>query len=180
MRAVGRLLALAVVVLVLTACTRAGGPPEPSPSSPPTAAPSAVGGGSAPDPGSGVTSPPGSSADPGPPEPVPTLVSPKPGRLDVHPVGATAIDPLVDGRHVTVRLSWWSGVAPCSVLDSVRVTTEGSAIRLTILEGSDEQGVACIEIAMFKATLVDLGQLAPGRYSITAGGDAPPAIVTVH
>jgi hypothetical protein len=38
----------------------------------------------------------------------------------------------------------------------------------------------CIEIAELKATIVDLGELEPGDYSIRAGeGEAPPITVTV-
>ena len=90
------------------------------------------------------------------------------------------IEARVDGRHVMVRLTWWSGVEPCNVLDSVGVETAGSHIRLTIREGADQRDVACIEIAMLKATVVDLGELAPGTYTISAGGDASPVQVVVH
>jgi hypothetical protein len=38
----------------------------------------------------------------------------------------------------------------------------------------------CIEIAMYKATIVDLGELEPGEYTIRASeGEAPPITVTV-
>jgi hypothetical protein len=65
------------------------------------------------------------------------------------------------------------------VLDSVVVTPTGKAIALTIIEGADKLGVACIELAMLKATVVDLGELDPGTYKISAGGDAPPIQVVV-
>jgi len=181
MSAIGRLLGLGLVIVLVGACSRAGGQPTAASTPTPTPTPSAVagGGGSEPNPGSGVTAPPGGSGAPLPIAPVPTIVVPKPGRLDAHAVGATAIEARVDGRHVTVRLTWWSGVEPCSVLDSVAIETAGNQIRLMIREGSDRRDVACIEIAMLKATLVDLGELAPGSYTISAGGTAPPIRVVV-
>ena len=138
-----------------------------------------AGGGSAGSIGSGAIEPRGSDDPSLPGTGPPTLVVPKPSRLDVHPVGATAIEPTVDGSRVSVKLSWWSGVAPCSVLDSVEQVRTGRTIALTILEGADQGGVACIEIAMLKATLVDLGQLPAGSYTITAGGDASPVPIVV-
>jgi len=107
------------------------------------------------------------------------MVVPKPGRLDVHPVPAGTIEATVTGRRVQVRLTWWSGVEPCSVLDSVGVARTGTDISLTIREGADQLGVACIEIAMLKGTLVDLGELPVGTYTISAGDQAPPVQVTV-
>jgi len=78
-----------------------------------------------------------------------------------------------------VELRWWSGVAPCSVLDSVGVSHDGTAYRLTVNEGSSGQQVACVDIAQLKATVVDLGDLDPGTYTIKADGDAQPIEVTV-
>jgi hypothetical protein len=109
------------------------------------------------------------------------LVVPKAGRLQAHDVGVSLIEPRVDGHRVVVRLSWWSGVAPCTVLDSVRVDRDGTTITLTPREGADRMDVACIEIAHYKATLVDLGQLAPGEYTLKAGsGDAKPVTITIN
>jgi hypothetical protein len=175
-----RLLLPGLAALILAACTAAGGGPATgSPAASPPASTSPGGAGSEPNPGSGGTISPPSSSEPSAPPPVPTIVVPKPGRLDVHPVGATAIEARVDGRHVTVTLTWWSGVEPCNVLDSVDIATAGSTIRLTIREGADRRDVACIEIAMLKATVVDLGELAPGTYTISADGDASPVQVVV-
>jgi hypothetical protein len=177
-----RLLLPGLLVLVLAACTTAGGGGLASGSpaaSPPAASTSPGGAGSEPNPGSGGTISPPTPGEPSVPAPVPTIVVPKPGRLDVRPVGATAIEARVDGRHVTVKLTWWSGVEPCSVLDSVGVEAAGSQIRLTIREGADRRDVACIDIAMLKATMVDLGALRPGTYTISAGGDASPVQVVV-
>ncbi|MEO8228651.1 MAG: hypothetical protein ABI628_02695 [Chloroflexota bacterium] len=110
----------------------------------------------------------------------PTIVVAKPGRLEPHPVGAIRIESRVNGRRVVVRLTWYSGVEPCSVLDTVGVVRTGNDIVLTIREGADKLGVACIELAMLKATIVDLGELEPGTYAISAGGDAPPIQVVVN
>ncbi len=174
-----RTILLAATVTLASACTApgAGGP-----SAPPTTTPSdPAGGGSAGDPGVAIDLPlvPGQDS-PGPTdEPQPTIVLAEPGRLDVHPIGATRVAASATGRRVTARVSWWSGVAPCSVLDSVNVVKTGADIVLTVREGADRRGVACIELAMFKATLVDLGELAPGTYTVSAFGQAPPVEVVV-
>ena len=176
-----RAIALCGLVTVAgAACTSSGGLPVPA-----TVAPSGASGGgssgSGGDTGVGIDPPvitgPGGAAPIGPPRA--TIVTPKPGRLDVHPVGASTVEGSVSGRRVTIRLTWWSGVAPCSVLDSIDVVRTGSAIVLTIREGADQRGVACIDLAMLKGAIVDLGELAPGSYTISAGGDAPPILVVV-
>ena len=43
-----------------------------------------------------------------------------------------------------------------------------------MLEGSAAGDVMCIEIAVLKATAVDLGALAAGTWTISAEGDAKP------
>ncbi len=172
-----------LAIVAIAGCTgSAGGPAQ---SAPPTtgAGPSVSPDGGGSEPGSGIGQPiaPPSSNDPGLPVPGrPTIVVPKPGRLDVHPVGVFEIVPRVDGRRVTVTLSWWSGVPPCSVLDSVREVRDGNRIALTVIEGADQRGVACIELAMLKATVVDLGELDPGTYTIAAYGDAAPIQIVLH
>jgi hypothetical protein len=65
------------------------------------------------------------------------------------------------------------------VLSGVDVARDGATFTLTIREGAAQQGVACIMIAMYKATIVDLGRLDPGTYTIKATGDAPAVTVTV-
>jgi ABC-type transport system substrate-binding protein len=176
-----RLLLSGLAALAVAACTAAGGGglASGSPAASPPASTSPGGAGSEPDPGTGGTISPPASGEPVAPAPVPTIVVPKPGRLDVHPVGATAIEARADGRHVIVKLTWWSGVEPCSVLDSVGVEKAGNHITLTIREGADRRDVACIDIAMLKATVVDLGELEPGRYTISAGANASPVQVVV-
>jgi hypothetical protein len=113
------------------------------------------------------------------PEPQPTMVTPVQGLSGVRAVGASDIEAHASGNEVMVKLSWWSGPAPCSVLAGVDVTRDGMTFTLTIREGAAQLGVACPEIAMLKATLVDLGPLDPGTYTITAHGQVPPVQVTV-
>jgi hypothetical protein len=134
-----------------------------------------------------VTSPPdGGGVDPGLPQPA--FVVPQPGQLAVHPVAITALTPTVDGRRVSVQADWVSGVEPCYVLDHVTVETKTTmsepptiSITIGLFEGSSDLNVACIEIAMYKATLVDLGELEPGSYVVnSADGSAAPASFTVE
>jgi hypothetical protein len=138
-------------------------------------------GGSAPgDPGTGVvTSPPDGDGGGIVPDPPGTLVTPVAGLLNLRQIGATKLEPALNGNDVAVRISWVSGVEPCSVLAGVNVARDGNTFKLTITEGSKGEGMACIEIAMFKATIVDLGKVDPGTYTITAYGDAPAATVEV-
>jgi hypothetical protein len=137
----------------------------------------AAGGGSAGDPGTGTGGDPG-VVDPARPEP--TIVTPAAGLTGVHPVGAAALDTALNGRDVAVRVAWWSGVEPCSVLAGVDVARDGHTFTLTVREGSAAApDTACIEIAQYKATIVDLGELEPGTYTIAAFGDAAPVTITV-
>ncbi len=120
--------------------------------------------------------------DPTPIDPgaqAPTLVIAKPGQLDPHPVGAQRLQASVDGRHVLVKVTWTSGVEPCNVLDSVRIDRSDHQIALAVIEGSSNRDAMCIEIAMIKATIVDLGDLEPGTGTISSpNGEAPPIEVT--
>jgi len=105
---------------------------------------------------------------------------PLPGRANPHPVVPVALQTSVDGRHVLVKVSWYGGVEPCSVLDSVRIERSGAEIAITPVEGSSDPTAICIEIAMLKATIVDLGELGPGTYRISSpGSDVPPVVVTL-
>ncbi len=97
-------------------------------------------------------------------------VTPVPGDGRSNPVNPIAIHTrLSHGRGVAV-VTWWGGVAPCYVLRSVRVAHHGTTIRIAVREGSGvPTGTACIEMAQLKRTRVDLGHLAPGRYTVIAG-----------
>ena len=78
------------------------------------------------------------------------------------------------------EVSWYGGVAPCSVLDSVTVDRAPGTIALTVIEGSSDLAAVCPEIAMLKATIVDLGELEPGNWTITSpNGDASPIQLTI-
>jgi hypothetical protein len=179
-------LVAAALAVALAACSGAAAP---SPSAPvpagpnPTPVPTADAGSSGGGGGGSVGSGGGVIVNPVPVDPTagePTIVTPKPGQKNTHPVGPTSLQASVDGRHVLVRVSWWSGVEPCNVLDSVRVDRSGTDIAITIIEGSSDLDVACIEIAQLKATIVDLGDLQPGTYTISApNGEAPPIQVTI-
>jgi len=166
-------------VLVVAACSAAAGPtpvptPEPTPTDVP--GPGGVGGGGS---GGAGVPPPGGIVDPGGGlDPIlgqATFVTPTPGLIDQHPVSVQRVRASAGAAGVSAELRWWSGVAPCTALDSVQVDRDEAArtIRLTVIEGSGRGDIACIDIAQLKATIVDLGVLAAGTWTISAEGDAP-------
>ena len=181
-----------LAVLVLGACSAAttpsasAGPADsPSPSAP-SAAPSDTGGaGSSGDVGqTDPGAPIGGAIDPIPVDPglgQAKLVIPRPGQLNPRPVGAASLEPAVTGHHVLVKVTWWSGVEPCNVLDSVLVDRSGTDITIQLVEGTSDANAICMEMAEQKSTIVDLGELEPGTYTIWAGGkgDAKPVTITV-
>lgn len=141
----------------------------------------------APDPvvGGGDAQPAPGGVGPDPANPAtPSIEVPVPGQQKPVPVNVWKIEPAVNGRHVTVLLSWWSGVAPCSVLDSVEVIRDGTTISLTPREGSDPKAaggqVACPAIAMLRGTIVDLGDLEPGTWTLAPKGDLAPVAITIE
>jgi hypothetical protein len=147
---------LVVVALLASACTTASEPDRPVTN---TIAP-----------GDGpVVDPPVGSG----------LVVAQPGQRDPRPIAAQAFTAAVDGRHVVIAIDYTSGVEPCYVLDSVLVEPTDDGFQLTLMEGHGPGDVACIEIAVEKRTLVDLGELEPGTYAISdgAGGAAPISVV---
>jgi len=182
-RPIRPLLALVVALVAAVGLAACSGAVAPSASLPPLASPSspaAGGGGSVGDPGSGVGVAP---VDPAPLDPLagqPKLVQPLAGRLNPHPVVPTAIQASVDGRHVLVKVSWYGGVEPCSVLDSITVVRSGNDIQVTPVEGASDANAMCIELALFKATIVDLGDLEPGTWRISSPGSVvPPVVLTI-
>ena len=108
-----------------------------------------------------------------------SFVVPKPGQLDIHPVRMDSISAAVDGRHVVVTALWWSGVEPCSTLDTIVVARGGGTVTITLREGHGPGDVACIDIAQLKGTRVDLGDLDPGTYLISDGGGVVSTQVVV-
>jgi hypothetical protein len=135
-----------------------------------------TGGGTTPGGGGGIVFPiPG---DPGADPvwgPEPQVVTAAPGLANPHPMNVQGVRAVSDDDAVVAELRWWSGVAPCYALDSVQIQTDDAArtIKLTVIEGSGPGEVACIDIAVLKATFVDLGDLASGRWTISVDGDAP-------
>jgi hypothetical protein len=107
------------------------------------------------------------------------LTLPQPGQLDPRDIPAELLEAVVDGRVVTLGITYTSGVEPCYVLDSILVTPGDRAFAITLREGHGPGDVACIEIAVQKRTIVELGELAPGTYTITdtTGGAAPIEVV---
>jgi hypothetical protein len=193
-----RTLSLALaLVLVIAACGAAA--PSPTPVETPRATPTAVPGvGGQPGGGSGGST--GTGTDPGfpgggivfpfPIAPTPvddpllgdaTTVMPVPGRLNPRPVNVQLVRAAVDHGNVRAELRWWSGVEECYATDSVQVDRDDGAksIRLTVIEGTNQGDMACIDIAVLKATVVDLGDLAAGTWTISAEGDAPAITVEV-
>jgi hypothetical protein len=147
-------------------------PPSSAPASLSPDAPVAV------DPGSGNVGGRGGGAGVQPGQP--TLVLPKPGQQNVHDVSIEQLSARVAGGHVVLNARWWSGVEPCSVLDSVAFSRSGQTITVSVREGSGKGDVMCIDIAMLKVTPIDLGDLEPGDYTIAAQqGPAPAIVVTV-
>jgi hypothetical protein len=103
------------------------------------------------------------------------LTVPQPGQLDVREIPADRLDADIDGRAVTLRITFTSGVEPCYVLDTIVVQKGDHSFGLTLREGHGPGDMACIEIAKTKHALVELGELEPGTYtaSDTTGGAAP-------
>lgn len=178
---------LGALAFVLAACGAAAAPlpsPSPVPSPTPTPVPGAGGiiggGGNGGSSGSGVgVAPPPAGVPQDPNLGQAQLVVPQPGQRDLHPVSVVLVRAAVSGAHVSIELRWWSGVAPCSVLDSVQVQRDGTTFTLTPMEGNSGQPVACEDIAQLKATVVDLGDLGAGTYTIKASGEAPAVFVTI-
>jgi hypothetical protein len=156
-------------------------------------APGAVGGEPAqPSPGTGTASPPcgttvtngtGPDASVGftpcpddePPVIHPQVVEPTPGMADVHARPFDTATVRDDGR--TVNVDFTSGVEPCAVLDHVDVSYGADAVTITLFEGHDPSAgeVACIEIGVFKRTIVTLEQPLDGRAIVdgAVGADRP-------
>jgi ABC-type transport system substrate-binding protein len=180
MTSLRRLAGLLAIAAVLAACSSSGAASAP-PTDPPassaapsdpratTPAPSDSGGGIIPGPDQPISDVPGKPhIDPGPGGA--TLVTPKPGQLDIHPVSLDSIAASVDGRHVVLTAFWWSGVEPCSTLDTIVVAQGVGTFTITLREGHGPGEVACIDLAQLKATHIDLGDLEPGTYTVADGG----------
>jgi hypothetical protein len=173
-RALGLVLAV-LTVPALAACSSAATPASPSPSQPSASlAPSE-------DPNSSVgIDLPAPSDDPALIDPLGRVVVPVPGQLDVRAIPAQTLSAAAAGRRVTLTIDYTSGVEPCYILDSivVAVGADAGTFAITLREGHGPGDVVCIEIAESKRAIVELGELAPGTYTIsdTTGGAAPITI----
>ena len=119
------------------------------------------------DPGSGgdepVTSAPQTPGDGEIPSPNPSIVEPQPGQEDVRPIGWNSADKGMDDQTLTIN--YISGVEPCYVLDHIDVEYSDEKVTVTLFEGhspSDEEQ-ACIELAVYKAVVVELDEPLDGR-----------------
>jgi hypothetical protein len=97
------------------------------------------------------------------PLPRPQVVEPEPGMADVRPIRFEHA--VVGDDDRTVSIDFWSGVAPCSVLDHVDVSHGNAAVTITLYEGHDPAAgqVACPAIAMQKRVVVTLDEPLDGR-----------------
>jgi hypothetical protein len=186
-------LALSLATIVLLAACAAATAPSPSGSPPATSSgPSefppgggsdggaGAGGGAVGDPGTGIGAP-GQQIPIIPGAGQAALVIPRPGQLNPHRVSPTLLQASVDRRHVLVKVTWYGGVEPCYVLDSVRVEASGREIAISVFEGSSDRNAVCDEMARLKATIVDLGDLEPGTWTIASpGSGAPPVTTTIE
>ena len=119
------------------------------------------------------SSTPGGGVQPG----VPHIVVPHGGLVQLRNASPFELSSRIDGTgHVIVRVRWWGGIEPCDILASVVVDRSADTFSLTVRVGSPRgPAVACIDIAQDTATLVDLGALPGGTYTVTSSsGDAPP------
>jgi len=160
---------LLVLSGLIAACGGAVATPSGPPAVPPSDAPVA-------------TNPPpsgGPGDDQRPPAGGAKVVVPRPGQLDVRPVAAESLSATVDGRSVVVSVDWWSGVEPCTILDSIAVEREGNVVTIALREGRGPEDVACIAIAELHRAFIDLGDLEPGTYTIRDATGGAPAIEVV-
>mgnify|MGYP001101453744 CR=1 FL=1 len=124
----------AILLLTLAACGQAAPPPDAGDDTDPDASVHA-------------------SASHGP-APSPSPVRPVGGTVDPHKVPWTGAVPGPGGD--TLRVTWWSGVEPCHVLDRVEVTEGTDTVTVTLWEGTTDPGAACIAVALEKFTEVRL------------------------
>ena len=165
-----------LLATTLGACSAAAAPST-TPSASPTARPSPTaapptqvpGGAGSGGPDTGVVGG-GGAVDPN--DGGPKFVLPKPGTQDPHPVSVETMRVDVEGRQAVVVVTWWSGVEPCNQLDTAAVKRDGNEFTIALTEGHGGGDVACIEIAEQHATAIDLGELDPGEYTVTAQGSA--------
>ncbi len=85
------------------------------------------------------------------------VVEPRDGMDNTHTV---TWDKAVKRSDSVVRVYFYGGVEPCSVLDSVKVDETGKTITITLRAGADPKhpDAMCIQIAKYKAVDVKLSE----------------------
>ncbi|MBB5776423.1 hypothetical protein [Nonomuraea jabiensis] len=85
----------------------------------------------------------------------PEPVKPTGNAINVHKVRWTKAKAVSKRK---VQLTWWSGVAPCTVLDRVKVKETAKLVTVTLYEGTapKARNVSCIMIAIEKTTTITL------------------------
>ncbi|RCG30426.1 hypothetical protein DQ384_16605 [Sphaerisporangium album] len=98
----------------------------------------------------------GGTSSPTAPATGPSPTRPKGHTINTHKVRWEKAKPTRDGRKI--KVIWWSGVEPCTVLDHVKVRETSKRVTITLYEGTaaNARDVACIEIALQKTTTVKL------------------------
>lgn len=114
--------------------------------------------GAAPDPDQPLSSAPVTTV----PNPGPTIleVEPREGLVDVVPHIFDNAEPL-DAK--TIRVEFYGGVEECEGLDHVDVEETSKTVTITLHTGRLPEAEVCIEIALLKATTVELESPLAGR-----------------
>ncbi|HEX2090412.1 MAG TPA: hypothetical protein VHI54_10880 [Actinomycetota bacterium] len=110
------------------------------------------------DPESPAVSTPGQNQSP--PRSGPLFVEPRTGLVDVRPHQFERVR--VTGAH-TLVVRFYGGIEACEGLDRVEVDYEPRRIVVTLFVGRVPTAEACIEIAVLKATRVQLDEPVAGR-----------------
>ncbi|MEW9527664.1 hypothetical protein [Microbispora sp. NPDC049125] len=76
--------------------------------------------------------------------------------IRTHAVPWTSAKPYAHGRKL--RVTWWSGVAPCSVFDHITVKQTARRVVVTVYEGAapSSPNTVCLAIAVKKTRTVKL------------------------
>lgn len=99
----------------------------------------------------------------------PQVVEPTPGMANVR---ARPFDTATVGDDgTTITIDFVSGVEPCSVLDHIDVAYGSGTVTITLFEGNDPSAgeVACIDIGVFKRTIVTLDEPLGDRVIVDGG-----------
>ena len=151
--------------------------PTPTPSSAPSATPTPTnaddsGPSSSGSTGSGL--PGWGTASPNPVTIGAKVVTPRPGMDDVHPVAWSYAE--LTGKR-TVRVYYYAGIEPCTVLDHTSISYGAKAITISLFAGSDPSAgqVACAALARATAVDVTLNQDPAGRTFVDGDTGKPSA-----